>query len=38
MRILLLDFGSSFVKYSFYDIEARTNTRVFSIEFPQAVI
>ena len=38
MKILLLDFGSSFVKYSFYDIEARTNTQVFSIEFPQPVI
>lgn len=38
MKILLLDFGSSFVKYSFYDTEKRTNTQVFSLEFPHPVI
>jgi len=38
MKILLLDFGSSFVKYSFYDNEARTNTEMLSLAFPKPVI
>ena len=38
MKILLLDVGSSFVKYSFYDNEERTNTEVFSLEFPKPVV
>lgn len=38
MKILLLDFGSSFVKYSFYDNRAKKNTEIFSLEFPSPVI
>ena len=38
MKILLLDFGSSFVKYSFYDNVTRINTEVFSLNFPEPVI
>ena len=37
MKILLVDFGSSFVKYSFYDNEARINSDVYSVEFPKPV-
>jgi len=37
MKSLLLDFGSSFIKYSFYDNAARTNTDVFSLNFPKPV-
>ena len=38
MKILLLDFGSSFVKYSFYDNYTRTNTEVFKLNFPKPII
>ena len=38
MKILLLDFGSSFVKYSFYDNCERKNSEVFSLEFPKPII
>ena len=38
MRILLLDFGSSYVKYSFYDNSTRTNTEVFTLNFPKPII
>ena len=38
MKFLLLDFGSTFIKYSFYDNSARRNTDVASLAFPEAVI
>lgn len=38
MKVLLLDFGSSYIKYSFYDNAERTNTEVFSLCFPKPVI
>ncbi|MBE6695221.1 MAG: hypothetical protein E7587_02095 [Ruminococcaceae bacterium] len=38
MKILLLDLGSSFIKYSFYDNLERTNSDIFSLAFPKPVI
>lgn len=38
MKSVLIDFGSSFIKYSFYDSETRENTEVFSLPFPKPAI
>ena len=38
MKSLLLDFGSSFVKYSFYDSKTRESSELFSSRFPEPVI
>lgn len=38
MKSLLLDLGSTFIKYSYYDNDTRTNTGVFSLDFPKPVI
>lgn len=38
MKSLLLDVGSTLIKYSFYDNEAKTNTKVASIHFPKPII
>ena len=38
MKSLLLDVGSSYIKYSFYDNTSRKNTEVFSVPFPSPVV
>lgn len=38
MKSLLLDIGSSYIKYSFFDNITRENTKVFSIPFPSPIL